>query len=148
MLLPRPTKVIFLQLLRIGYQLDATAEMYLATITTEKERTAGLMRLTVPQVISLSCNLCHRIIFETNWVKTWYRIAGRDMSYQISFQALAMFFGPMFASQIAIHSNLRISQFACGILLLLTLTPVIYYVLPQTHSVPKMATARLRPQVI
>ncbi|VDO26251.1 unnamed protein product [Brugia timori] len=99
----------FLQLLRVGYQLDATAEMYLATITTERERTSALMRLTVPQ-------------------------------------ALAMLLGPMFASQLAIKTSLRASQFICGIALTVTLTPFIYYVLPQTHNVPKLATARLRPQ--
>uniref|UniRef100_A0A915Q7C5 Major facilitator superfamily (MFS) profile domain-containing protein n=1 Tax=Setaria digitata TaxID=48799 RepID=A0A915Q7C5_9BILA len=97
------------QLLRVGYQLDATAEMYLATITTERERTSALMRLTVPQ-------------------------------------ALAMLLGPMFASQLAVKTSLRASQFICGIALIVTLTPFIYYVLPQTHSVPKLATARLRPQ--
>ena len=63
------------------------------------------------------------------------------------FQAIAMFLGPMFASQIAVHTNLRVSQFVCGVAMLITLTPFIYYVLPQTHSVPKLATARLRPQV-
>ncbi|CAG9538023.1 unnamed protein product [Cercopithifilaria johnstoni] len=99
----------FLQLLRVGYQLDATVEMYLATITTERERTTALIRLTVPQ-------------------------------------ALAMLLGPMFASQLAIRTSLRASQFICGIALIGTLTPFIYYVLPQTHSVPKLATARLRPQ--
>ncbi|MFH4978502.1 hypothetical protein AB6A40_005211 [Gnathostoma spinigerum] len=99
----------FLQLLRMGYQLDATAEMYLATITTERERTVALMRLTVPQ-------------------------------------AIAMFFGPMIASQLAVATSLRISQTVCGIALFATLTPFIYYFLPQTHSVPKLATARLRPQ--
>ncbi|VDN23756.1 unnamed protein product [Gongylonema pulchrum] len=87
----------FLQILRIGYQLDATAEMYLATITTERERTGALMRLTVPQ-------------------------------------ALAMFLGPMFASQIAVQTSLRASQFICGIVLFITLTPFVYFVLPQTHS--------------
>lgn len=40
----------FLQILRFGYQLDGTAEMYLATVTTESERTSALMRLTIPQV--------------------------------------------------------------------------------------------------
>lgn len=42
--------LLSIKLLRMGYQLDATAEMYLATITTERERTSALMRLTVPQV--------------------------------------------------------------------------------------------------
>lgn len=62
-------------------------------------------------------------------------------------QALAMLLGPMFASQLAIKTSLRASQFICGIALTVTLTPFIYYVLPQTHNVPKLATARLRPQV-
>lgn len=39
-----------MQILRVGYQLDATAEMYLATVTTERERTGALMVLTIPQV--------------------------------------------------------------------------------------------------
>lgn len=99
----------FLQILRVGYQLDATAEMYLATVTTERERTSALMRLTVPQ-------------------------------------ALAMFFGPMVASQLAVYTTLRSSQIICGIVLLISLVPVIYFLLPQTHSIPKLATARLRPQ--
>uniref|UniRef100_A0A0M3HQJ0 MFS domain-containing protein n=1 Tax=Ascaris lumbricoides TaxID=6252 RepID=A0A0M3HQJ0_ASCLU len=99
----------FLQILRIGYQLDATAEMYLATVTTERERTAALMRLTVPQ-------------------------------------AVAMFFGPMVASQLAVATTLRTSQVTCGIAMLIVLTPTIYFALPQTHSIPKLATARLRPQ--
>ncbi|KAJ1361079.1 hypothetical protein KIN20_020256 [Parelaphostrongylus tenuis] len=43
----------FLQLLRFGYQMDGTSEMYLATITTERERTVALMRLTVPQAIAM-----------------------------------------------------------------------------------------------
>nr|CAD2198878.1 unnamed protein product [Meloidogyne enterolobii] len=30
-----------LQILRVGYQLDSTAEMYLATVTTERERTGA-----------------------------------------------------------------------------------------------------------
>lgn len=63
-------------------------------------------------------------------------------------QALAMLLGPMFASQLAVSTSLRGSQFICGIALIVTLTPFIYYVLPQTHSVPKLATARLRPQVM
>ncbi|VDK44428.1 unnamed protein product [Anisakis simplex] len=99
----------FLQILRVGYQLDATAEMYLATVTTERERTAALMRLTVPQ-------------------------------------AIAMFFGPMIASQLAVATTLRTSQVICGIVMLITLTPTIYCLLPQTHSIPRLATARLRPQ--
>ncbi|KAK6017734.1 hypothetical protein OSTOST_16740 [Ostertagia ostertagi] len=49
----------FLQILRFGYQLDSTAEMYLATVTTERERTGALMRLTVPQVKSLRSHLVY-----------------------------------------------------------------------------------------
>uniref|UniRef100_A0A914RVE2 Major facilitator superfamily (MFS) profile domain-containing protein n=1 Tax=Parascaris equorum TaxID=6256 RepID=A0A914RVE2_PAREQ len=85
----------FLQILRIGYQLDATAEMYLATYTV----------------------------------------------------AIAMFFGPMVASQLAVATTLRTSQVTCGIAMLMVLTPTIYFALPQTHSIPKLATARLRPQL-
>uniref|UniRef100_A0A0N5AAZ7 MFS domain-containing protein n=1 Tax=Syphacia muris TaxID=451379 RepID=A0A0N5AAZ7_9BILA len=99
----------FLQILRIGYQLDATAEMYLATVTTERERTIALMRLTVPQ-------------------------------------AFAMFFGPMMASQLAVYTTLRTSQVICGIVMMLTLVPIVYKMLPETHSIPKLVTAKLRPQ--
>uniref|UniRef100_A0A915M8K8 Major facilitator superfamily (MFS) profile domain-containing protein n=1 Tax=Meloidogyne javanica TaxID=6303 RepID=A0A915M8K8_MELJA len=42
-----------LQILRVGYQLDSTAEMYLATVTTERERTGALMILSIPQAISM-----------------------------------------------------------------------------------------------
>uniref|UniRef100_A0A1I8C3B9 MFS domain-containing protein n=1 Tax=Meloidogyne hapla TaxID=6305 RepID=A0A1I8C3B9_MELHA len=41
------------QILRVGYQLDSTAEMYLATVTTERERTGALMILSIPQAISM-----------------------------------------------------------------------------------------------
>ncbi|CAJ0592870.1 unnamed protein product [Cylicocyclus nassatus] len=99
----------FLQILRFGYQLDSTAEMYLATVTTERERTGALMRLTFPQ-------------------------------------ALAMFFGPIVGSKIAAYTSLRISQFICGVALLATLLPVLIFLLPTTHSIPRLATARLRPQ--
>ncbi|KAE9416265.1 hypothetical protein Angca_000912 [Angiostrongylus cantonensis] len=99
----------FLQLLRFGYQMDGTAEMYLATITTERERTGALMRLTVPQ-------------------------------------AIAMFFGPILGSKIAAYTTLRTSQFICGVTLLFTLMPVLAFLLPTTHSIPRLATARLRPQ--
>ncbi|KJH43751.1 transporter, major facilitator family protein [Dictyocaulus viviparus] len=99
----------FLQLLRFGYQMDGTAEMYLATVTTERERTSALMRLTVPQ-------------------------------------AIAMFFGPIVGSKIAAYTSLRTSQFICGAALLFTLMPVLMFLLPTTHSIPRLATARLRPQ--
>ncbi|KHJ98173.1 transporter, major facilitator family protein [Oesophagostomum dentatum] len=99
----------FLQLLRVGYQLDGTAEMYLATVTTERERTGALMKLTFPQ-------------------------------------AIAMFVGPIIGSKIAAYTSLRISQFICGVALLATLMPVLMFFLPTTHSVPRLATARLRPQ--
>ncbi|EPB75908.1 transporter, major facilitator family protein [Ancylostoma ceylanicum] len=99
----------FLQLLRFGYQLDGTTEMYLATVTTERERTGALMRLTFPQ-------------------------------------AIAMFFGPIIGSKIAAYTSLRISQFICGAALLFTLMPVLIFLLPTTHGIPRLATARLRPQ--
>ncbi|VDL72193.1 unnamed protein product [Nippostrongylus brasiliensis] len=99
----------FLQILRFGYQLDSTAEMYLATVTTERERTGALMRLTVPQ-------------------------------------AAAMFLGPIIGSKIAAYTTLRTSQFICGVALLGTLMPVLFFLLPTTHSIPRLATARLRPQ--
>ncbi|CAD6184338.1 unnamed protein product [Caenorhabditis auriculariae] len=99
----------FLQVLRFGYQLDGTAEMYLATVTTESERTSALMRLTFPQ-------------------------------------AVAMFFGPIVGSKVAAYTSLRISQFIVGCVLLATLAPVIMFLLPTTHSIPRLASARLRPQ--
>ncbi|KAK0429398.1 hypothetical protein QR680_011359 [Steinernema hermaphroditum] len=98
----------FLQILRVGYQLESTAEMYLATVTTERERTGALMMLTVPQ-------------------------------------ALAMFFGPMLGSKIAIYSSLRVSQGICGVVMAATLIPVLIFMLPETHSIPKLAAAKLRP---
>jgi len=100
---------LFLQLLRVGYQLDATAEMYLATVTTERERTQSIMMLTIPQ-------------------------------------AAALFFGPMIGAKVASITSLRQSQFAAGIVMAVLLIPIIYKLLPTTHSVPKLASARLRPQ--
>jgi hypothetical protein len=41
------------QILRVGYQLDSTAEMYLATVTTERERTGALLILAIPQATSM-----------------------------------------------------------------------------------------------
>ncbi|CAI2321673.1 unnamed protein product [Caenorhabditis sp. 36 PRJEB53466] len=99
----------FLQLLRFGYQLDGTAEMYLATVTTESERTSALMRLTIPQ-------------------------------------AGAMFFGPIVGSKVAAWTSLRTSQFIVGIVLAATMVPVLLFLLPTTHSIPRLASARLRPQ--
>jgi len=100
---------LLLQIFRIGYQLDSTAEMYLATVTTERERTGALMILTIPQ-------------------------------------ALAMFFGPMIASKVAVYTSLRTSQFFSGIVMSALLIPVIVFLLPTTHSIPRLASARLRPQ--
>uniref|UniRef100_A0A914I6G5 Major facilitator superfamily (MFS) profile domain-containing protein n=1 Tax=Globodera rostochiensis TaxID=31243 RepID=A0A914I6G5_GLORO len=99
----------FLQLLRVGYQLDSTAEMYLATVTTERERTGSLMILTIPQ-------------------------------------AFSMFFAPILGSKIAIYTTLRLSQIINGCVMAALLIPVILFFLPTTHSVPRLATARLRPQ--
>lgn len=59
---------------------------------------------------------------------------------------MAMFFGPIVGSKIAAYTTLRTSQFICGGALLLTLMPVIAFLLPTTHSIPRLATARLRPQ--
>ena len=58
-----------------------------------------------------------------------------------------MFFGPMLASQLAVQTTLRSSQIICGIAMLITLVPVVHIMLPETHTIPKLATARLRPQV-
>ncbi|KAI1717990.1 major facilitator superfamily domain-containing protein [Ditylenchus destructor] len=99
----------FLQILRIGYQLDSTIEMYLATITTERERTGALMFLTIPQ-------------------------------------AMSMFIAPVVASKIAVYTTLRISQILNGIVLATVLVPVLLFFLPTTHSIPRLASARLRPQ--
>lgn len=100
---------LFLQTLRVGYQLDSTAEMYLATVTTERERTGALMVLTIPQ-------------------------------------AIAMFCGPPIASKVAVYTTLRTSQFFSGIVMSALLIPVILFLLPTTHSIPRLASARLRPQ--
>lgn len=100
---------LFLQILRVGYQLDATAEMYLATVTTERERTQSIMLLTIPQ-------------------------------------AMALFFGPMMGAKVAAFTSLRQSQFIVGIAMATLLIPIIWRLLPETHSVPKLASARLRPQ--
>ncbi|KAI6233037.1 hypothetical protein M3Y99_00964800 [Aphelenchoides fujianensis] len=99
----------FLQVLRFGYQLDSTAEMYLATATTERERTGALLLLGLPQ-------------------------------------ALSMFLAPLAASRIAIWTSLRTSQVINGIVMPIALIPVIFFLLPTTHSVPRIASARLRPQ--
>lgn len=98
-----------LQILRIGYQLDSTAEMYLATVTTERERTGTVMILTIPQAVS-------------------------------------MFFAPIVGSKIAIYSTLRSSQIFNGCLMAALLIPIILFFLPTTHSIPRLATAKLRPQ--
>lgn len=84
--------------------------MYLATVTTERERTGALMILTIPQ-------------------------------------ALSMFFAPIVASKVAVYSTLRISQMLNGALLAGILLPTVYFLLPTTHSIPRLAAARLRPQV-
>jgi MFS family permease len=99
----------FIQILRTGYQLDSTTEMYLATITTERERTSALMVLTIPQ-------------------------------------ALSMLLAPVVASNVAAVSTMRISQIICGIVLGSLLIPVLIFLLPTTHSIPRLASARLRPQ--
>ncbi|CAK5012999.1 unnamed protein product [Meloidogyne enterolobii] len=98
-----------LQILRVGYQLDSTAEMYLATVTTERERTGALMILSIPQAIS-------------------------------------MFFAPIVGSRIASYTTLRASQMICGGVMPIVLIPVVLFLLPTTHSIPKLATAKLRPQ--
>lgn len=84
--------------------------MYLATVTTERERTGALMILTIPQAIS-------------------------------------MFIAPIVASKVAVYTSLRISQIFNGILLPLVLIPILMFLLPTTHSIPKLASAKLRPQV-
>ncbi|KAI6182450.1 Membrane transporter [Aphelenchoides bicaudatus] len=99
----------FLQILRFGYQLDSTAEMYLATVTTERERTGALLLMGLPQ-------------------------------------ALSMFLAPMAASKMAVWTSLRTSQMASGVVMGITLLPVLMFLLPTTHSVPRIASARLRPQ--
>jgi MFS family permease len=101
----------FLQILRVGYQLDSTAEMYLATVTTERERASAVIILTIPQ-------------------------------------ALSMFLAPIAASKIAVYTTLRTSQVFNGLLMPAILVPVLLFFLPNTHSIPKIASARLRPQVV
>ncbi|KAH7699273.1 Protein Y71G12B.25 [Aphelenchoides avenae] len=98
-----------LQILRIGYQLDSTAEMYLATVTTERERTGALVIMTIPQ-------------------------------------ALSMFLAPIAASKLAVYTTLRTSQILNGLIMGSLLVPALLFFLPSTHSIPKLASARLRPQ--
>jgi len=100
---------LFVQFLRIGYQLDSTTEMYLATVTTESERTRALMILTIPQ-------------------------------------AMAMFFAPIIGSKVAVYTSLRTSQMLNGVLLAAMLIPAVLVMLPTTHSIPRLAAAKLRPQ--
>ena len=57
-----------------------------------------------------------------------------------------MFFGPIFGSKIAAYTSLRVSQFICGVVMFGALMPVLLFLLPTTHSIPKLASARLRPQ--
>jgi Na+/melibiose symporter-like transporter len=62
------------------------------------------------------------------------------------FKAISMFLAPMAASRIAIWTSLRTSQIANGFLMGAVLIPIIFFLLPTTHSVPRLASARLRPQ--
>lgn len=84
--------------------------MYLATVTTERERTSALMIFTIPQ-------------------------------------ALSMFFAPIVASKVAVYTSLRASQIINGVLLPIVLIPILIFLLPTTHSIPRLAAAKLRPQV-
>lgn len=59
-----------------------------------------------------------------------------------------MFLAPMAASHVAIWTSLRTSQMTSGFVMFATLTPVLLFLLPTTHSIPRLASARLRPQVI
>ncbi|KAK6019915.1 hypothetical protein OSTOST_14440 [Ostertagia ostertagi] len=70
--------------------------------------------------------------------------AGPKAMFMLS--AAAMFIGPIIGSKIAAYTSLRTSQFICGGALLFTLMPVLMFMLPTTHSIPRLATARLRPQ--
>ncbi|KAH7728522.1 Protein Y71G12B.25 [Aphelenchoides avenae] len=83
--------------------------MYLATVTTERERTGALVIMTIPQ-------------------------------------ALSMFLAPIAASKLAVYTTLRTSQILNGLIMGSLLVPALLFFLPSTHSIPKLASARLRPQ--
>ncbi|CDM63586.1 MFS domain-containing protein [Caenorhabditis elegans] len=57
-----------------------------------------------------------------------------------------MFFGPIVGSKVAAWTSLRTSQFIVGFVLAGTMIPVVMFLLPTTHSIPRLASARLRPQ--
>ena len=44
---------MLIQFFKIGYHFDAGAEMYMATVTTERERTRSALYLALPQAIAL-----------------------------------------------------------------------------------------------
>ena len=49
-------------------------------------------------------------------------------------------------SRIASYTTLRASQMICGGVMPIVLIPVVLFLLPTTHSIPRLATAKLRPQ--
>lgn len=44
---------MLIQFFKIGYHFDAGAEMYMATVTTERERTLSALYLALPQAVAL-----------------------------------------------------------------------------------------------
>lgn len=59
---------------------------------------------------------------------------------------MSMFIAPMAASKVAVWTSLRTSQMINGAILPVLLLPVLFFLLPTTHSIPRLASARLRPQ--
>lgn len=58
-----------------------------------------------------------------------------------------MFLAPMVASKVAVWTSLRTSQIINGCVMPVLLLPVLWFLLPTTHSIPRLASARLRPLV-
>jgi hypothetical protein len=54
---------------------------------------------------------------------------------------------PSVGSKIAAYTSLRASQMINGCVMAAMLIPLVIFLLPTTHSIPRLATAKLRPQV-
>jgi len=81
--------------------------MYMATVTTESERTRYALTLALPQ-------------------------------------AVAFLVGPALAARTAAWWGLHNGELAAGVFLLVALVPLLVFVLPDTHSVPRNALSNLR----
>lgn len=95
------------QIFRLGFQFDNAAEMYIATSTTETERTSALLKLGMPIGASL-------------------------------------LIGPYIAGKLAVYTTLRTAQMLCGVTIVIGILPIVIYLLPETHDVPKSVSAKLQ----